>query len=88
MSRKGAGLSAPFVELVCDAPLPEPLEELSLKGIPPEPLKEFLEDMGFKSLLTRMVTSESRNQSWVHVAVAGTVTDPSNRLRIGPLLYL
>src|SRR5439155_8104054 len=33
---------------------PEPLEGLALKGIPPEPLKEFLEDQGFKSLLNRL----------------------------------
>ena len=36
---------------MCDAPLPEPLEDLALKGIPDEPLQEFLEDQGFKSLL-------------------------------------
>ena len=47
-----ARLSRELVRLMCDAPLPEPLEELALKGIPPEPLKEFLEDQGFKSLLT------------------------------------
>ena len=49
-----ARLSRELVRLVCDAPLPEPLEGLELKGIPPEPLKEFLEDQGFKSLLNRM----------------------------------
>jgi DNA polymerase-1 len=49
-----ARLSRKLVELVCDSPLPEPLEDLALKGIPPEPLKEFLEDMGFKSLLNRV----------------------------------
>ena len=49
-----ARLSRELVRLVCDAPLPEPLEGLALKGIPPEPLKEFLEDQGFKSLLNRM----------------------------------
>ncbi|HVF36763.1 MAG TPA: 5'-3' exonuclease H3TH domain-containing protein, partial [Sphingomicrobium sp.] len=49
-----ARLSRELVRLVCDAPLPEPLEELSLKGIPPEPLKAFLEDQGFKSLLNRV----------------------------------
>jgi DNA polymerase-1 len=49
-----ARLSRELVRLVCDAPLPEPLEGLSLKGIPPEPLKAFLEDQGFKSLLNRM----------------------------------
>jgi DNA polymerase-1 len=49
-----ARLSRELVTLVCDAPLPEPLEELQLKGIPPEPLKAFLEDQGFKSLLNRL----------------------------------
>ena len=49
-----ARLSRELVRLVCNADLPEPLEALSLKGIPPEPLKEFLEDQGFKSLLNRL----------------------------------
>ena len=50
-----ARLSRELVRLVCDSPLPEPLEALALKGIPPEPLREFLEDQGFKTLLNRMV---------------------------------
>src|SRR3954447_19003183 len=50
-----ARLSRELVRLVCDSPLPEPLEDLQLKGIPVEPLKEFLEDQGFKTLLARMV---------------------------------
>ncbi|MEO8142016.1 MAG: 5'-3' exonuclease H3TH domain-containing protein, partial [Sphingomicrobium sp.] len=49
-----ARLSRELVRLQCDAPLPEPLEDLVLKGIPPEPLRAFLEDMGFKSLLNRV----------------------------------
>jgi DNA polymerase I len=49
-----ARLSRELVRLVCDSPLPEPLEGLALKGIPPEPLREFLEDQGFKSLLNRL----------------------------------
>src|SRR6476469_694547 len=49
-----ARLSRELVRLVCDAKLPEPLEGLSLKGIPKEPLREFLEDQGFKSLLNRL----------------------------------
>src|SRR5437764_4722583 len=49
-----ARLSRELVRLVCDSPLPEPLEDLQLKGIPVEPLREFLEDQGFKSLLNRM----------------------------------
>ena len=49
-----ARLSRQLVELVCDAPLPEPLDDLKLDGIPAEPLRDFLEDMGFKTLLARM----------------------------------
>jgi len=51
---ESARLSRRLVELICDSPLPEPLEDLALKGIPPEPLREFLEDQGFKSLLNRV----------------------------------
>jgi DNA polymerase-1 len=50
-----ARLSRELVRLVCNAPLPEPLEALQLKNIPPEPLKAFLEDQGFKTLLARMI---------------------------------
>ena len=49
-----ARLSRELVRLVCDAALPEPLEALLLTGIPPEPLREFLEDQGFKTLANRM----------------------------------
>jgi DNA polymerase-1 len=49
-----ARLSRELVRLVCDASLPQPLEELALKGIPPEPLREFLADQGFKTLLNRL----------------------------------
>ena len=58
-----ARLSRELVRLVCDAPLPEPLEDLALKGIPPEPLKEFLEDKGFKTLLNRMVGGGAAQQT-------------------------
>ena len=49
-----ARLSRELVRLVCDAPLPEPLEGLALKGIPTEPLAAFLEDQGFKTMLARL----------------------------------
>ncbi|MCJ8191107.1 DNA polymerase I [Sphingomicrobium aestuariivivum] len=49
-----ARLSRELVELVCDQPLPQPLEELKLDGIPAEPLRAFLEEQGFKRLLDRM----------------------------------
>src|SRR3712207_2059021 len=49
-----ARLSRELVRLVCDSPLPEPLDSLEMKGIPDGPLREFLEDQGFKSLVARL----------------------------------
>ncbi len=49
-----ARLSKRLVTLECAAPLPQPIEELALQGIPPAPLRAFLEDMGFRSLLTKL----------------------------------
>jgi DNA polymerase-1 len=49
-----ARMSRELVRLVCDSPLPQPLPELEMKGIPPEPLREFLEDQGFRTLLSRL----------------------------------
>ena len=49
-----ARLSRELVRLKSDAPLPEPLDTLALKGLPPEPLRAFLEDQGFKSLLAKI----------------------------------
>ena len=49
-----ARLSRELVRLVCDAPLPEPLDALALTGVPEEPLREFLEHHGFRTLLTRL----------------------------------
>jgi DNA polymerase-1 len=49
-----ARLSRELVRLKCDVPLPEPLDGLELKGLPPEPLRAFLEDQGFKSLLAKV----------------------------------
>jgi DNA polymerase-1 len=51
-----ARLSRRLVELICDSPLPAPLDTLEIKGIPEAPLREFLEDHGFKSLLARLAT--------------------------------
>ncbi|MDO7841555.1 DNA polymerase I [Sphingomonas immobilis] len=51
---ENARLSKVLVTLKCDAPLPEPLEDLELKGLPEPPLRAFLEHHGFKSLLARL----------------------------------
>ncbi|MGZ8998794.1 MAG: 5'-3' exonuclease, partial [Allosphingosinicella sp.] len=44
-----ARMSRELVRLVCDSPLPEPLEALAMKGIPEEPLREFLDHHGFRT---------------------------------------
>ncbi|MEN3748568.1 DNA polymerase I [Sphingomonas sp. HF-S3] len=49
-----ARLSRKLVELACDVPLPDPLDELELKGIPDAPLRAFLEHHGFRTLLARL----------------------------------
>ncbi len=49
-----ARLSKILVTLKCDVALPEPLEDLELKGIPDAPLRAFLEHHGFKSLLAKL----------------------------------
>ena len=49
-----ARLSRRLVELACDVPLPQPLEEFELQGIPEAPLRAFLEHHGFKTLLAKL----------------------------------
>jgi len=49
-----ARLSRVLVELKCDAPLPEPLDDFLLKEVPEPPLRAFLEHHGFASLLKRL----------------------------------
>jgi DNA polymerase-1 len=51
---EAARLSRELVRLVCDSPLPQPLGELEMRGIPDGPLRAFLEDQGFRSLLARL----------------------------------
>jgi len=49
-----ARLSRKLVALEENVPLPHPLEEMALQGIPDAPLRAFLEHHGFKSLLARL----------------------------------
>ncbi|MES2337980.1 MAG: DNA polymerase I [Pseudomonadota bacterium] len=49
-----ARLSRKLVELACDVPLPHPLEEMALQGIPDAPLRAFLDHHGFKSLIAKL----------------------------------
>jgi DNA polymerase-1 len=49
-----ARLSRKLVALHCDMTLPQDIDSLKLDGIPPDPLRAFLEDQGFKTLLMRL----------------------------------
>jgi DNA polymerase-1 len=51
---EAARLSRELVRLICDSPLPEPLDALEIKGIPEAPLREFLDHHGFRTLLARL----------------------------------
>jgi len=49
-----ARLSRELVKLHCQAPLPMPIEDMGLKPTPPDPLRAFLDRMGFKSLVAKV----------------------------------
>ena len=65
-----ARLSRKLVALHDEVPLAEPLEALSLDGIPPDPLMEFLSHHGFKSLMARLGGSPSSASVAVAAAAA------------------
>ena len=71
-----ARLSRELVTLHCEVPLPHTLEELRLDGIPPEPLRAFLEDQGFKTLLSRMAAHAPGREKPDPVAAAAATADP------------
>ncbi|RJX68213.1 DNA polymerase I [Tsuneonella suprasediminis] len=54
--RADAELSRVLVTLKEDCPLPIPLEDMKLEGVPPGPLADFLTTHGFTSLLRRLDT--------------------------------
>src|SRR3954467_12593524 len=70
-----ARLSRELVRLVCDSPLPEPLDALELKGIPMEPLQEFLTDQGFKTLLNRLISAGSATAPTGRSSSGGGIND-------------
>jgi DNA polymerase-1 len=67
-----ARLSRKLVELICDSPLPEPLDALAIMGIPEAPLREFLEHHGFRSLLARL-GAEGRSSAPAQTATQAEV---------------
>jgi DNA polymerase-1 len=74
-----ARLSRELVRLRCTEPLPEPLDALILKGLPPEPLREFLEDQGFKSLLAKVGGPSTGGPTLLALAPTGTEAAPPPR---------
>jgi len=70
-----ARLSRELVRLVCERPLPEPLDSLELKGIPMEPLQEFLADQGFKTLLNRLISAGSATAPTGRSSSGGGIND-------------
>ncbi|TZG26014.1 DNA polymerase I [Sphingomonas montanisoli] len=71
-----ARLSRELVRLKCDQALPEPLDDLALKGLPPEPLRAFLEDMGFKSLLAKVGGTSTGGPTVLALAPTGQEAPP------------
>ena len=84
---EAARLSRKLVTLVCDANLPEPLENLALKGIPAEPLQAFLEDQGFKSLLNRLAggtAAAGRSSSGGGIDMTIAALEPAKSATVEP----
>jgi len=71
-----ARLSRVLVDLHRNVPVPHTLDELKLDGIPPEPLRAFLEDQGFKTLLSRMAAHAPGRDKADPVAAAAALADP------------
>ena len=70
-----ARLSRELVTLHVGVPLPLGLDDLRLDGIPPEPLRHFLEDQGFKALLSRMAAHAPGKEKADPVAAASATAD-------------
>jgi DNA polymerase-1 len=73
--RAMAELSRVLVQLKEDCPLPQPLEDFKLDGVPPEPLAEFLEKHGFTSLLRRLETGTGSPSRTTNLNPAKPTTD-------------
>jgi DNA polymerase-1 len=71
-------LSRKLVALHCDMTLPQDLDSLKLDGIPPDPLRAFLEDQGFKTLLLRLTGERPMPRpADLHATPVTDATDPA-----------
>ena len=83
--RADAELSKVLVTLKEDCDLPQPLEEMKLGPVPPEPLAAFLETHGFTSLLRRLDAGKGSPERATQLnpakpsTVADTATAAANR---------
>lgn len=77
-----ARLSRQLVELHAEVPLPDPLDDLKLGEIPPDPLRVFLEDQGFNSLLARLNngTAPGSRANQLHTATPAKVSTGTKAL--------
>jgi len=80
-----ARLSRELVELHRTVPLPHALDELKLDGIPPEPLRAFLEDQGFKTFLSRLAAHAPGRDKPDPVAAAVATAEPEKTPDFVPL---
>jgi DNA polymerase I len=71
-----ARLSRELVELHSQVPVPLTLDDLRLDGIPPDPLRAFLEDQGFNSLLSRLAAHAPGKDK--NAATAGAAASTAN----------
>ncbi len=84
-----ARLSRQLVELHAQVPLPDPLDDLKLGEIPPEPLRAFLEDQGFNSLLVRLnngVAPAGRAPNMTKAAIVAPAARPATPTPARPTL--
>ncbi|XHS02095.1 DNA polymerase I [Sphingomonas sp. DBB INV C78] len=70
-----ARLSRVLVDLHREVPVPHGLDDFRLDGIPPEPLRAFLEDQGFKTLLSRLAAHAPGKEKADPVAAAVATAD-------------
>jgi DNA polymerase-1 len=82
-----ARMSRELVRLVCDSPLPQPLGELEMKGIPDGPLREFLEEHGFRALLGRLNGGSQANTAAADPSVTPTQAEVRPEPKIDRSLY-
>lgn len=81
-----ARLSRILVTLREDCPLPDSLDSLLIKDIPPEPLREFLSHHGFSSLLKKLAGSGQAQPQDPDVASADTASQPVTDMPAAPAI--